>query len=259
MRTSISVALLVGFIASVAMGQSRPGSVAGTIKDSVGAPIPNVEITAIAAATTVRSDSLGHFTLGAIPSGNLDIRFRRLAYTPLVLLISVPPSDTVDIDVVLRVVAQELKGVVVQAHPQQLRRLVAFETRRSRGIGHFITRAQIENRHPLVLSDMLRLIPGAILINADNGRTAVRFSRVARNNCPPQFFVDGIEVMGFSIDDMPPNDVEGVELYAGAAGLPPEYNRLHGTSICGTVIIWTRIPTTAAQTPDSAEGPPQVD
>jgi hypothetical protein len=51
-----------------------------------------------------------------------------------------------------------------------------------------------------------------------------------------------MQVSGYSIDDMPPGDVEGVELYAGAAGLPPEFNRMRGTTICGTVAIWTRIP-----------------
>jgi hypothetical protein len=244
MRTSVFAALLSAGIAISATAQVRPGGVAGIVKDSLGQPIPNVEITDLAAAKSVRTDSLGHFLLADVPSGNVDITFRRLAYTPVVLLIAIPPADTTEVQVVLGVVAQELRGMVVQAHPEQLRQLVAFESRRKRGIGHFITRTQIENRHPLVLSDMLRTIPGAILINADNGRTSVRFARVARNNCPPQFFVDGIEVTGFSIDDMPPGDVEGVELYAGAAGLPPEYNRLHGTSICGTVIIWTRIPTT---------------
>lgn len=247
MRVPALAALLSLAVATSAAAQAqiRAGGVAGIIKDSVGLPIPNVEITALTSSKTVRSDSVGRFLLADIPAGNLDVSFRRLSYAPVILMITVPPADTTEVQVVLGVAAQELKGVVVQAHPDQLRQLVAFETRRKRGIGHFITRSQIEDRHPLVLSDMLRSIPGAILINADNGRTAVRFSRVARNNCPPQFFVDGVEVTGFSIDDMPPGDVEGVELYAGAAGLPPEYNRVHGTSICGTVIIWSRIPSTA--------------
>jgi hypothetical protein len=249
MRASVSAALLSLFVASVASAQVRPGSVSGVIKDSLGLPIANVEISDLAAHRVVRSDSLGHFLLGDVPAGNVDISFRRLAYSPVVLLITIPPDDTTDVQVMLGVVAQELKGVVVQAHPQQLRQLVAFEMRRKRGIGHFVTRTQIQDRHPLLLSDMLRTIPGANLINADNGRTSVRFARVGRNNCPPQFFVDGVEVTGFSIDDMPPGDVEGMELYAGAAGLPPEYNRLHGTSICGTVIIWTRIPTLRDGTP----------
>ncbi|HEY4306284.1 MAG TPA: carboxypeptidase regulatory-like domain-containing protein [Gemmatimonadaceae bacterium] len=248
MRASALVAACsFACVTTVASAQKvpRPGSISGVIRDSVGAPIPNVEIADVEAGKAVRTDSLGRFLLGDLPSGNANISFRRLSYAPVVLLIAIPPADTTDVQVALGVVAQELKGMVTQAHPDQLRQLVGFETRRSHGIGHFITRAQIEDRHPLVLSDMLRSVPGAILINADNGRTSVRFSRVARNNCPPQFFVDGVEVTGFSIDDMPPGDVEGVELYPGAAGLPPEYNRVHGTSICGTVIIWTRIPSTA--------------
>jgi hypothetical protein len=250
MRASVSVALLSLVLASTANAQMRSGGVSGIIKDSLGLPIADVEIADVSAGKAVRSDSLGHFLLANVPSGNVDISFRRVAYAPVVLLIAIPPADTTEVEVVLGVVAQQLKGMIVQAHPDQLRQLVAFESRRKRGIGHFITRSQIEDRHPLMLSDMLRTIPGAILINADNGRTSVRFSRVARNNCPPQFFVDGVEVTGFSIDDMPPGDVEGVELYPGAAGLPPEYNRLHGTSICGTVVIWTRIPSTAkARTP----------
>jgi hypothetical protein len=249
MRTSAAAAFLSLLATSAATAQVRAGGVSGIVKDSLGQPIPNVEITDLAAAKSVRSDSAGHFLLADVPSGNVDITFRRLAYAPVVLLITIPPADTTDVEVVLGVVAQELRGMVVQEHPTLLRQLVAFETRRKRGIGHFITRTEIEDRHPLMLSDMLRTIPGAILINAENGRTSVRFARVARNNCPPQFFVDGIEVTGFSIDDMPPGDVEGVELYAGAAGLPPEYNRLHGTSICGTVIIWTRIPNPKSKDP----------
>jgi hypothetical protein len=245
MRTFVSAVVLTCTIASVAAAQLRQGGVSGVVRDSAGFPIANVEVTAIASTKSVRTDSLGQFLLGDLMPGNLDITFRRLSYAPVVLLITVAPADTADVRVQLGVVAQELKGVVVQAHPEQLRQLVAFETRRKRGIGHFITRAEIEDRHPLFLSDMLRTVPGAVLIDADYGRTALRFSREARN-CPPQFIVDGIEVTGFSIDDMPPGDVEGIELYAGAAGLPPEYNRIHGTSICGTVIIWSRIPSTKA-------------
>ena len=44
------------------------------------------------------------------------------------------------------------------------------------------------------------------------------------------------------IDEIPPGDIEGIELYGGAAGVPPEYSRSRGTSTCGTVLIWTRIP-----------------
>jgi hypothetical protein len=123
-----------------------------------------------------------------------------------------------------------------------LRELYAFESRRKQGIGHFITRKQIEARDPYLLSDMMRMVPGVILTPSPDGHAYLHFSRVPKANCPPQYYVDGIQVTGFNIDDMPARDVEGVEVYAGPAGLPPEYNRVHSNVICGTIIIWTRIP-----------------
>ena len=235
----IGAALL---LAAPAAAQHKPaGAVAGVVKDSAGAPIANVEVTAVKLAHSVRTDSAGEFTVGGLLPGPTDFRFRRLAYEPVVLVVQVPADDTTDVEVTLGLVAQQLTGVVVQASAQRLRMLEAFEARRKHGIGHFITRAQINERDPIRLSDMVRLIPGATIFES-NGRTALRFSRVSNKACPPQFFIDGIQAMGFSIDDMPPGDVEGVELYAGAAGVPPQYNRFNGTSICGTILIWTRIP-----------------
>jgi hypothetical protein len=222
--------------------QTPNGAIAGVVKDSSGAPIPNVEVTAIKIAKVVRSDSAGRFVLSRLPAGSTDFTFRRLAYAPVVLSIEVPSEDTTDVEVTLGVTALQLTGMVVQDHAARIRVLDAFETRRKQGIGHFVTRGEIEKRHPLVLSEMMRTIPGAVIMPGDNGRTALRFARVGRANCPPQFFIDGMQVSSFSIDDMPPGDVEGVELYAGAAGLPPEFNRMRGTTICGTVAIWTRIP-----------------
>jgi len=57
-----------------------------------------------------------------------------------------------------------------------------------------------------------------------------------------QFFVDGIMASGMGVDDISPSDIEGVEIFAGAAGLPSEFGRMRSTSNCGTVLIWTRIP-----------------
>jgi carboxypeptidase family protein/TonB-dependent receptor-like protein len=237
-RSGVAVCLLATHLAA----QARTGAISGVVKDSAGVPIPDVEVTAIKFAKVVRTDTAGRFLIPALASGSLDFSFRRLAYSPLVLSVLIPADDTTDVEVRLGVTALQLTGVVVQEHAEQLRVLEAFEARRKQGLGHFVTRAEIERRHPLLLSDMMRVVPGAMILIGDNGRTALRFARVGRDNCPPQFFVDGLQVSGFSIDDMPPGDVEGVELYAGPAGLPPEFNRPRGTTVCGTVAIWTRIP-----------------
>jgi len=228
LASSIGLGLL---IATPAWAQEKPGTVSGVVMDPAGTPIANVEVTAVKIAKVVRTDSVGEFVI-AIPSGSAELSFRRLAFEPVVLRVAVPPGDTTDIEVTLAVVAQRLTGVLVQAHAEQVRFLQAFAARRRHGIGHFITRAEIEQRRPLLLSDMVRIVPGAVVSVGNNGRTAMRFSRVAGANCPPQFFVDGMYLAGYSIDDMPPGDVEGVELYAGPAGVPPEFNRSHTTVGC---------------------------
>jgi hypothetical protein len=63
-------------------------------------------------------------------------------------------------------------------------------------------------------------------------------------DCPPQYWVDGVKAFGLNIDDIIPQDVEGIEIYEGASTVPPQFNTKEGTTICGVVLIWTRIPGT---------------
>ena len=73
----------------------------------------------------------------------------------------------------------------------------------------------------------MRMVPGVRIVPLDNGRSALRFARNPRANCPPQYFVDGIPTSNFDIDEVLPGDVEGVELYPGSAGVPPQFNRFY--------------------------------
>jgi hypothetical protein len=231
-------------VASPALAQQHTGALSGLVKDSAGTAIANVEVTALSLGKVVRTDTAGKFFLPAVPSGSTKVSFRRLAYEPAILSIKVEEDDTTEVEVKLGVVAQRLTAMIVEAPSDRSRFLEAFERRRAQGIGHFITRADIEKRNPLRLSDMMRTIPGAELWPSQNGQVALRFARNGPRNCPPQFFIDGIQANGFNVDDMPPGDVEGVEIYFGASGLPPEFNRMRSTAICGVVAIWTRIPGT---------------
>src|SRR5512138_3138115 len=217
---AVVVFLTILALPGAAAAQRRTGAVSGLVKDSAGTPIHNVEVVALRSGKSIRTDTSGRFILSGLPSGATDLGIRRIAFEP----------------------------VVVNVHAEHVRLLAEFEARRKNGVGHFITRAQIEKRHPLFLSDMVRSIPGAAIVPAENGRPVLRFAR-SHNSCPPQYFLDGLRVTSFNIDDVSPGDVEGVELYAGAAGLPPEFNQLYGNTICGTVAIWTRIPGNAPAKP----------
>ena len=224
------------------VAQPRHGAVSGIVKDSAGTALSNVEVTVMRSGRAVRTDSAGHFLLASIPAGNADIGFRRVAFEPVIVSLQIPTDDTTEVEIRLGGITPLLPAVVVNAKVERNRVLEQFEARRKTGAGYFVTRADIEKRRPNALSEYMRMIPGVRIVTLDNGRSALRFARNPRANCPPQYFVDGIPASNFDIDEVLPGDVEGVELYAGAAGVPPQFNRFFGTTICGTILIWTRIP-----------------
>ena len=239
----LALAIAIGSLlpAHLPAQQHTRGVVSGIVKDDTGQPISDVQVASLGSTTMVRTDSAGQFMV-SLRAGPADLTFRRLAFAPIVLMMQVFPNDTSNVEVTLTVVAHTLTGQIVLADPVHRRILTEFESRRKLGFGHFITRAEIARRDPSELSDMVRLVPGTNLILGENGRVRLRFARTAGRDCPPEYYVDGIMAPGLNIDDTPPGDVEGVELYAGAASIPPQYNRVYSTSNCGVILIWTRIP-----------------
>ena len=225
--------------------QKGTGAVAGIVKDSAGAAIPSVEVVVVRTGVTVRSDTRGRFMIAGVPVGANDISFRRISFAPVILSFPITEDDTVEAQVILGATAARLlPATVVDAPVEHRRRLESFEAHRRAGAGHFITRADIERRDPYRLTDLLRSVPGTLIGLDRNGMPTLLFTGTPHGtNCAPAYFIDGMRVRTLNIDDIPPVDIEGIELYSGSAGLPPEYNQAIGsTAVCGTVVIWTRLP-----------------
>ncbi|HZI42111.1 MAG TPA: carboxypeptidase regulatory-like domain-containing protein [Gemmatimonadaceae bacterium] len=222
------------------------GAISGTIRDSTGTPIPGVEVVLRQIKGAVRSDSLGVFRFADVPAGHRQLHFRRLGFAPKSIDADIADGKTLALTVVLDAAATEIEGMTVEEVTRRRQFLADFYDRSSRGFGHFVTREQIEKRNPMNLSDMMRTIPGARLIPMRNGgQAALRFNRaMGGRDCPPQYWVDGVKTYALNIDDIIPQDVEGIEIYEGASSIPPQFNTKEGTTICGVVLIWTRIPGT---------------
>ena len=225
-------------------GAQRPAAaLSGVVKDETGAVIPNVEVSAIKVRAAVRTDSLGRFLLANLPPGPLEFTFRRLAFSPFLMTIDVSAGDTTDVEVTLSTAGVKLPTVTVQGTTEHHRQLDGFEERRRQGLGHYVTRTEIETRDPLLLSEMMRTIPGTFLVPTGLfGMSVLRFSR--RVDCLPTYFVDGMLMRNYNIDDMPVRNVEGIEVYSGTSGLPGQFVNRMNSPACGTVVIWTRIPGT---------------
>lgn len=114
-----------------------------------------------------------------------------------------------------------------------------FRHRMDNGFGQYITRADILERRPTLVSDLLRTVPG---INMAPGGSGQRSVVLGRRDCPMQVFVDGMLLTTtaneFTVDEVvSPLDVEGIEVYRGLGTVPAEF--LNEGAKCGVVAIWT--------------------
>jgi len=74
------------------------------------------------------------------------------------------------------------------------------------------------------------------------GRQEIRFrgAGIGSANCPPQYWMDGIPLQSGSAEEISPENVEAIELYASPATTPPQFSTRNPT--CGTVVVWSRLP-----------------
>ena len=238
--------IFVLLLSSAAAAQQSVGAISGTVRDSGGTPVMSVEVRG-GAKTPVwtRTDSAGSYHLGGLPAGKTQLVFRRLGFEPVTKDVVVSERAQT-VDVTMEMLPAEMAALITEASTRVREMLRDFWQRREQGNGHFITRADIEDRQPMNLSDMMRSIPGMQLISHRVGTEAtLRFARNAGgHDCPPQYYIDGVMARGFNIDDMPPSDVEGIEIYPGVSTVPPQFKSVTGTSACGVVVIWSRVPGT---------------
>jgi hypothetical protein len=111
-----------------------------------------------------------------------------------------------------------------------------FEARRRNQSGFLVTREEIEERNPRLLTELLNRVPGGIVLSTP----PFGYTLYLRGQCRPSIWVDGLQVPFVdSIDQLiSPQNVEAVEVYHGF-DLPVEF----GANSCGGVLIWTRVGT----------------
>ena len=249
-RAAVEILISVLLLTTAANAQQSVGVVSGRVvlKDSSGIGVAAVEVYAGAPRVWTRTDTSGSFRLVGLTSGKTELHFRRLGFEPITQKIDLTAGQLLTLDIAMTPVAAELAALVVEEAQVRAREMLRdFYNRREHGIGHFITRQQIEDRNPSYMSDMMRQVPGAQLIRQPvGGQQVLRFARsnLPGRDCPPQYYVDGVMVRGFNIDDMPPMDVEAVEVYSGVSQIPPQFKNAFSTAMCGVVVIWSRLPGT---------------
>jgi hypothetical protein len=244
MRTTVLLVALFG-LAAVTL-DAQQATFVGAVRDSAtGDPVAGALVEVLEQGIVAVTDSSGHFRLGGIGGGTFTIRVRRLGYDPgtVMLELTVARSVTVDLGAItLSPLATELDPVFVEGEAVDERlQEVGFFRRQRTETGTFLTYEDIDRQNPAGTAELLRRIPGfrVFLDGSVSSGRGVPNIRDGFEQCGVQYYVDGVHADGSDLNTVIPRAIAGLEVYTGAASIPPNF-RVSGNPKCGAVLIWTR-------------------
>src|SRR6266436_537373 len=214
------------------------GSISGTTIDAqTGIPIVGASITIPLLSRAVISDEGGHFLHSTLEAGSYVVQVHAVGYIPSAKAFDITTGQSVTHVFQLTTVPPVLPEVVVSGRRGSVvgRRFEDFDRRRASKRGQFLTRAEIEARNAVNLSDLLQTMRGIRTECA--GFTCIVETVRSAHGCRPAFFVDGRMSSTFG-PTTPVRDIEGIEVYLGPSETPAEY--LGPDSGCGVIGVWTK-------------------
>jgi hypothetical protein len=182
--------------------------------------------------TRVTGDA-GRFLFRDVPQGSYLLSVTVQGYRTMVDTVEVSAEVELELLLPLSTEPIRLEPIIVIAERRPPPRRDYERRRLSRSV-FIVTREEIEERNPRLLTEMLNRTPGGIVLSTP----PFGYTLFLRGQCRPGIWVDGMKVPYVdSIDQLiSPRDVEAVEVYHGFE-LPVEF----GVDPCGGVLIWTRM------------------
>lgn len=228
------------------------GVITGTVAGVNAAPLARARVAVTGTAITASTDTAGTFRIFGVPTGVQTIEVRMLGYTPLALPVEVVAGESFHVTLEMSREATMLPAVEIKADSLINPLLQGFRDRKARGMGTFFDRQDIVAMQPRLMTDILRRVPGLRIEGAGESYGAGNTIQTARSSgmggmrtCPMEFYVNGTPMPlprdGGGINHfIPPEEVVGLEVYSGAASIPPQFNSGNFNTRCGVVVIWTR-------------------
>ena len=238
------IIVIAGTLLALALAHAasaQTASMVGTVKDSLGRPIPGAELQV--GVASARTDTLGRYYIAFPSADSITVHVRRMGFERVTFTVSARYVAENTVEIRLRQVAQSLAEVEVEDRaPRSRTEMKGFDYRRANATGVFLTHEQIKSRGTEELSNILRGERGIEVVRARGGRQTIRFAQWrGKPGCEPQIWVDGQLARGAGIDDFPASSIEAIELYDGPSTTPGEFIR--GPNLnCGSIVLWTRVP-----------------
>lgn len=213
---------------------------------------------------TINTGPNGHALLGDVAPGQVTVRARKVGFLPGKLLATVGVGrNTVPITMSPTGLPTLATVRIVGDQRKTYDRFDEFETRHLNSAAtRSITRAEIEKRNPVDAWQMLTNVP-SVKIAQLGGVIIARSMRVENAGllsdapCYMKVMVDGVlmaetESVGKDTDKTikttfanlanlpPPDQIRGIEVFAGPASIPVQYGGTGNGKWCGLIAVWTR-------------------
>ena len=211
---------------------SGTASVSGTVTGETGQPLPGVQLRVLETAATARTDSSGRFSMTGLPAGTQLLEAKRVGYRIVQQPVQLMARRDAPTAVQLRRIVS-LDSVLVVARRSRYRE---FERNRRNAFGRFLTDEDIEKRHPIETTDLVRNLPGFRIVGSGvdakvySGRSA---GSLSGRPCETNVVIDNMQHQ--DINWLDPSDIGAMETYAGLGSAPMQYD-----SACGVIVIWTK-------------------
>jgi hypothetical protein len=232
---------------------ARLFTVTGRVQSTKGQSIPSAQVRLFGTEHVATSDASGEFRLSGLPGGTQGIEVIALGYYPQRLRVEVTDDAT---PVAVRL---ERTTVVLDSIRVTAKRVNGGATYREfdadvrRGVGHFVTEEDIERRHPFLVSDLIRMMPGisasvaadgSVSISQNRGISTLRGAGSTKgafggrpsdfHHCP-RVFIDGVESFEGDVNIVSPSSIYGIEVYRMGEA-PARFN----SAGCGAIVIWSK-------------------
>jgi hypothetical protein len=226
--------------------------------------LPSVQVQIASVKLTQYTDSLGEARFTGVPPGRYTIEARRVGFQPLSAPVLIAGEDSLQVVLLMRATVAQLDTVVV-SKPRIPIALREFESRRERGLGQFVTGAQIDSAHGASLLAILETRVRGVTVRTDAaGRAHLVTHRPWTEDlggggslCRPLVYLDGVVLtddtgLGPDLSIIDVASIGGIEFYEpseipvqyrspGALGGPPGNPPKPTTSpSCGAMLIWRK-------------------
>jgi hypothetical protein len=212
-------------------------SLTGAVRQSAtGEAIVGAHVHLFGATADVLTDEDGSFRLSGVPFGTQSVEVTAIGFYPRRYLVDVRSTGMDRVTITMLKLAAVLDSIRIMGQRSgALAVRSEFDDRSTYGAGQYITEQMIARADPLQTTDLLQQVRGFYVMGdavySSRGITTLTGSRV----CQPALFVDGVPNSG-GLNDIAPNAIHGIEIYASSANVPAKY----GVAACGAILVWTR-------------------